>query len=177
MVVPTIGTCVGFQEEHIKLINEADSGRAFVSFDWVTDCVEQDKLLELPKYKLTPEELNSFDDSETLKDQDEDHQNARNAICRTTSPEMNNNSDQELLASTNASQTTDIASIIRDIENTAYPEAVPDRPGKTNKAIEVPEEMMDAFSWLEDKFHQWGKSDFGGSLAGFFTRVKMQVSL
>lgn len=52
VVVPEIGLRMANNDQHRELVEESDPSRAIVSFDWVTDCVEQDRLLDLKEYKL-----------------------------------------------------------------------------------------------------------------------------
>jgi hypothetical protein len=52
VVVPEIGIRIASSDHHQQLVEESDPSRAVISFDWVTNCVEQDKLLNLTEYKL-----------------------------------------------------------------------------------------------------------------------------
>jgi hypothetical protein len=73
--------------------------------------------------------------------------------------------------------TPTIASTTKYLRDMTRTELISEMNGVTTESTEVPEHLISSFFWLQDKLEIWAKSDFGGSLVGFFTRVKMQVSL
>jgi hypothetical protein len=60
VVVPEVGNRIVSGDQHRQLVEESDASRAVISFDWVTDCVDQDKLLNLTEYKLRCPPFASF---------------------------------------------------------------------------------------------------------------------
>lgn len=112
-------------------------------------------------------------------DDDEHHSDKSNASNMTTprNVAINLTGGQVPTGPPTPPMTPDIPSMTNNLENMALSKLAPDKTGVTTELTEVPEHLMTSFFWLQDKFEVWAKSDFGGSLVGFFTRVKMQVRL
>jgi hypothetical protein len=204
VVVPEIGIRIASSDRHRDLVEESDPSRAVISFDWVTDCVEQDKLLNLNEYKLRCPSFASFDNyrnpnsgeyansiaSSTTSDgtiaKTEEtayprHQQGNDDnISNTTTPKnvtINLTGGKVLNEPPTPPLTPTIASTTNNLQDMTRTELTPEITGVTTESTEVPEHLISSFFWLQDKLEVWAKSDFGGSLVGFFTRVKMQVSL
>jgi hypothetical protein len=204
VVVPEIGIRIASSDHHQQLVEESDPSRAVISFDWVTECVEQEKLLDLNEYKLRCPPFASVDNHQnpvsgtyadsisppvtseeiTAKTEEiiypNDKQDSDYNGSNTTTPKnvaIDLTGGKVLNGPPTPSMTPTIDSISNNLEKLAWAKLSPDRSGVTAEAGEVPEHMLSSYFWLEDKLHGWGKSGFGGSLVGFFTRVKMQASL
>jgi hypothetical protein len=204
VVVPEIGIRIASSDHHRQLVEESDPSRAVISFDWVTDCVEQDKLLNLNEYKLQCPSHASFENypcssagtyanSITSSTTSEETTARTEDIAYPTNRQNNDDNDSKTPTPKNVPinlpagpitnapptppMTPTIDSINNNLEKLAWAKLTPDKSGVTAEAVEVPEHMLSSYFWLEDKLHGWGKSGFGGSLVGFFTRVKMQVSI
>jgi hypothetical protein len=204
VVVPEIGIRIAPSDHHQQLVEESDPSRAVISFDWVTNCVEQDRLLNLTEYKLQCPSHPSC----------EKHQNPvsgtyANSIASSTTSEETIARTEEIVYPTTKHNNTDndsktptpknvpinlpagpvtngpptppmtptIDTVDNNLEKLAWAKLTPEKSGVTAEAAEVPEHMLSSYFWLEDKLHGWGKSGFGGSFAGFFTRVKWEASL
>jgi hypothetical protein len=203
VVVPEIEIRIASSDHHRQLVEESDPSRAVISFDWVTECVEQDKLLNLDEYKLRCPSFASFDkyresssgtdssmassttSEETtakteeivyLTNQKNNHDNDSNTPTPKNVP-INLSAGQGTTGPPTPPTTPTIDSINNTVEKLALGKLTPDKTGVTTESTEVPEHLMTSFFWLQDKLEVWAKSDFGGSLVAFFTRVKMQVSL
>jgi len=110
------------------------------------------------------------------KGQDKDDLDDQNAtIPKDIMSDLILEGGQGSIASPSPPETPTISYITDKLEGATVSGPEPDKTEITIESLEVPEDMMSSFFWLEDKFHVWAKSDFGGSLVGFFTRVKMQV--
>jgi hypothetical protein len=204
VVVPEIEIRIASSDHHRQLVEESDPSRAVISFDWITDCVEQEKLLDLNEYKLRCPPFAPIDDyqnpvsgtytnsispsvtsEETAAKMEEiiypnGKQDSNDNGSNTTTPKnvaINLTGGKALNGLPTPPITPAIDSIGNNFENLAWTGLTPDKTGVTAEAEEVPEHMLSSYFWLEDKLHGWGKSGFGGSLVGFFTRVKMQVSI
>jgi hypothetical protein len=202
--VPEIGIRIASSDQHRQLVSESDPSRAVISFDWVTDCVEQDKLLNLNEYKLQRPSDASFEKhqnpvSGTYANSITSSTTSEETIARTeeivypTTKQNNNENDSKTPTPKNVPinlpagpitngpptppMTPTIDSINKNLEKLAWANLTPDKTGVTTESTEVPEHLITSFFWLQDKLEVWGKSDFGGSLVAFFTRVKMQVGL
>jgi hypothetical protein len=203
-VVPEIGIRIASSDQHRNLVEESDASRAVISFDWVTECVEQDKLLNLNEYKLQYPSFASVGDSQNPISGTYAHSISPSVIAKETTAKTeeivlsNDKQDSDDDGSNTTTpknvainltggkipnepptppMTPTIDSISNNLENLAWAEWTPHMTGVTAEATEVPEHMLSSYFWLEDKLHGWGKSGFGGSLVAFFTRVKMQVCL
>jgi hypothetical protein len=204
VVVPEIGIRIASSDHHRQLVEEMDPSRAVISFDWVTECVEREKLLDLNEYKLQCPSHLSFEKyqnpvSGTYANSIASSSTSEETIARTeeivypTTKQNNDENDSKTSTPKNVPpnlpagpvtnapptppMTPTIDSINNNLEKLAWAKLTPDKSGVTAEAVEVPEHMLSSYFWLEDKLHGWGKSGFGGSLVGFFTRVKMQASL
>jgi len=204
VVMPEIGIRITSSDQHRSLVEQSDPSRAIVSFDWVTSCVEQEKLLDLNEYKLRISLYASSDNHQTptygtyanssaTSVTSEETTAGTEEIVYLTNKQNNNDNDSNTPTPKNlpinlpAEQVTTglptplmtpiFDSINNNLENLAWAKLAPDETGVTTEATEVPEHMLSSYFWLEHKLHGWGKSGFGGSLVGFFTRVKMQVSI
>lgn len=204
VVVPEIGIRLASSDRYRLLVEESDPSRAIISFDWVTECVEREKLLDLNEYKLRCPPFASIDNYQnpvfgtyansispsvtseetTAKTEEiiypDDKQDSDDNGSNTTTPKnvaLDLTGGKVLNGPPTPSMTPTIDSINDNLEKLAWAKLTPDKSGITAEATEVPEHMLSSYFWLEDKLHVWGKSGFGGSLVGFFTRVKMQASL
>ena len=203
VVVPEIGIRIASNDQHRHLVEESDASRALISFDWITDCVEREKLLDLNEYKLRISPYVSFDLWQTpisgtyanfsASSITSENTTARtgNAVYPNNSKDNDDNSShvttpknvaKDLTGETVLSgpptpmMTPPIDSVNTNLEDLAWAKLTHDKSGVTTESAEVPNDLMTSFFWLQDQLEVWSKSDFGGSLVGFFMRVKMQVS-
>jgi hypothetical protein len=203
VVVPEIAIRIASSDQHRQLVEESDASRAVISFDWVTECVEQDKLLNLNEYKLRSPPFASFNEHQqsssgvyansiassitsekTFARTEEivypnNSQENNDGGSNTTTPKNKNISltgAKVLNGPPTPPMTPTIASNTNNVQGIPCTELTPNQTGDATEAMEVPEHLMTSFFWLQDKLEVWVKSDFGGSLVGFFTRVKMQVN-
>ena len=205
VVVPEIGIRIASSDHHRQLVEESDPSRAVISFDWITDCVEQEKLLDLNEYKLrcppfapiddyqnpvsgtytnsispsvTSEKTTAKTEKIVYPDHEEsDDEHGSNTTTPKNVPVTNLPAGPVSTGPPTPPMTPTIDSINNNLEKLALGKLTPDKTGVTTESTEVPEHLMTSFFWLQDKLEVWAKSDFGGSLVAFFMRVKMQVSL
>jgi hypothetical protein len=207
IIIPEMNLRVASSDEHRRLINDPDISRAVVSFDWVTDCVEQDRLIGLEGYKLRSSPYSTYagtvsSQADLTPDSPAASIKSNGTVIRAksvVSPDASHNNtyvqdepEEGTISSEIASSmlllqqptgqltpplSPNIVSVTASLKDMGWQTPEPEKTGPASEILEVPENLMDAFFWLEDKLRLWGRSDFGGSLVGFFTRVRMQVSL
>jgi len=207
VIIPEMNLRVANDDEHQRLVSDMDPSRTVISFDWVTDCVEQDRLIGLEGYKLRNSSFSAY--AGTIQSQldltldspaasiksndtmvtitpvaspdplhDETHiqdDPKDGTITSTVAPGMM--LQPHVAGRLTPPMSPNIVSVTASLKDMAWQALTPEQTGPASEVLEVPEHLMDAFFWLEDKLNHWGQSDFGGSLVGFFTRVRMQVSL
>ena len=199
VVVPEIRIRIASSDQCRHLVEESDTSRAVISFDWVTECVEQEKLLNIDEYKLRTSSYASFDNYQTpvsgtyvnssassiTPENTEDtvypnnKQNDDDTGSQVTTPKnvaINLTGGEVLNGPLTPRMTPPIDSVNTNLEDLAWAKLTHDKSGVTTESAEVPNDLMTSFFWLQDNLEVWSKSDFGGSLVGFFMRVKMQVS-
>jgi len=203
VVIPELGLRVCTSPEHRAIVNELDGSQAVIAFDWVTNCVEQDTLFDLSEYKLQSPSKLAFGEGNqqafkhqlgsiagstkssdsvvsTVEVQSPSHKSGSGG-----SPQHGGTpksvdkllSEAQHTGQITPTTTSSVTSLAKSLDNLACQAEILDKTVALAEVIEVPEHLMGAFFWLEDKLNHWGRSDFGGSLVGFFTRVRMQVSL
>jgi len=169
VVVPEIGIRIAANDQHRSLVEQSDLSRAIISFDWVTSCVEQEKLLSLNEYKLRTSPYASSDNYQTPIYGTYANSNAPSVtseettagtkeIVYPTNKQNNNDNDsntptpKKLPINLPAGQVTTglptapmtpiIDSINNNLENLAWAKLAPDETGVTTEATEVPEHML-----------------------------------
>jgi hypothetical protein len=207
VIVPEMNLRVATNDEHRRLVNDPDTSRAVVSFDWVTDCVEQDRLIGLEGYKLRSSPYSTYagtvqSQADLTLDSPAASVKSNGTVVRVKSVVSPDASHHDTYVQDDPEEGTisskippgmslqqqptgqltpplspNIVSVTASLKDMGWQALEPEKTGPSSEMLEVPENLMDAFFWLEDKLHLWARSDFGGSLVGFFTRVRMQVSL